>query len=106
MKTETPIESPVDGSVTPAERVCAAYARIADVDRPEIWITLRPEEDVLADALAVDPGLPLAGLLLAVKDNVDVARLPTTAPCPAFASTPRETAPAVARLVAAGAVVL
>ena len=88
------------------DRVRAAYARIAEVDRPEVWITLRPEEDVLAEALAVDPALPLARLLLAVKDNVDVAGLPTTAACPAFASTPEESAPAVARLVAAGAVVL
>ena len=88
------------------ERVRAAYTRIAEVDRPEIWITLRPEEDVAAEAAAVDPGLPLAGLLLAVKDNIDVSGLPTTAACPAFAYEPAETAPAIARLVAAGAVVI
>ena len=89
-----------------AARVHAAYARIEEVDRPEIWISLRPMQDVLADAIEVDPSLPLAGLLLAVKDNVDVAGMPTTAGCPAFAFTPGETAPAIARLLAAGAVVL
>ena len=88
------------------ERVRAAYRRIAEVDRPEIWITLRPEDDVAAEAAAVDPALPLAGLLVAVKDNIDVAGLPTTAACPAFAYEPAGTAPAIARLVKAGAVVL
>jgi len=92
--------------MTFAERVRAAYARMREVDRPEVWITLRPEAEVAAEAAAVDPALPLAGLLVAVKDNVDVAGLPTTAGCPAFSYVPEETAPAVQRLVDAGAVVL
>jgi allophanate hydrolase len=93
-------------------RVRAAYARIAEVDRPEVWITLRAEEDVLSEAKALEErrsageALPLAGLLVAVKDNVDVAGLPTTAGCPAFAYHPDTTATAVARLVRAGALVL
>ena len=53
---------------------------------------------------AVDPALPLAGLRLAVKDNIDVAGLPTTAGCPAFAYDPTRRRPVVDRLVAAGAV--
>ncbi|MBY6413464.1 allophanate hydrolase [Rhodococcus sp. BP-252] len=89
-----------------AEKVRRAYKRIAEVDRPEVWITLRPEDDVLADAAAVDPTLPLAGMLVAVKDNVDVAGLPTTAACPEFAYTPEVTATAVARLVQQGALIL
>lgn len=48
----------------------------------------------------------LAGLLVAVKDNVDVAGLATTAACSGFAYRPDRTATAVARLVDAGAVVL
>lgn len=93
-------------------RVRAAYARIAEVDRPEVWITLRPEEELLTEAkvleerLASGETLPLAGLLVAVKDNIDVLGLPTTAGCPAFAYQPEATAPAVARLVDAGALVL
>lgn len=89
-----------------ADRITRAYARIAEVDRPEVWITLRPEADVLADAAAVDPALPLAGLLVAVKDNIDVAGLPTTAAHPDFAYLPERSATAVQRLVDAGAVVL
>ncbi|MFB9662743.1 allophanate hydrolase [Glycomyces mayteni] len=89
-----------------AQRVEAAYARIIEVDRPEVWISLRDKADVLAEAAAVDPGLPLAGLLFAAKDNIDVAGLPTTAACPSFAYTPDRDATAVARLRAAGAVCL
>jgi allophanate hydrolase len=98
--------------MTAAERVIAAYRRIDEAGRPEVWISLRPLGDALADALEVDAraaeqaSLPLAGMTLAVKDNVDVAGLPTTAGCPAFAYRPQRTAPAVQRLVDAGAVVL
>ncbi|WP_067855621.1 allophanate hydrolase [Nocardia shimofusensis] len=68
-----------------------------------VWIHRRPERDVAAD-LAAARG-PLAGLRLAVKDNVDVAGLPTTAGCPDYAYVPETDAPSVAALRAAGAVV-
>ena len=100
-------------------RVRAAYALLREVDRPEVWTLLLPEADALAAAAAVDArlarghDLPLAGTTLAVKDNVDVAGLPTTAGCPTYATDPRgrpgpaaRTAPAVQALVDAGAVVL
>lgn len=48
---------------------------------------------------------PLAGWTLAVKDNIDVAGVPTTAACPAFAYTPTSSAPVVQALVDAGAAV-
>lgn len=102
-----------------AARVRAAYARLREVDRPEVWTLLLPEADALAAAAGVDARvaagehLPLAGTTLAVKDNVDVAGLPTTAGCPSYATDPRgrpgpapRTAPAVQALVDAGAVVL
>ncbi|MFI9505748.1 allophanate hydrolase [Nocardia sp. NPDC052566] len=97
---------------SPTTRVAAAYRRITEVDRPEVWITLRAEADAAADAaeverrLAAGESLPLAGLLVAVKDNIDIAGLPTTAGCPEFAYSPERTAAAIERLVAAGAVVL
>jgi allophanate hydrolase len=93
-------------------RTQAAYARIAHLNRPELWITLRPEADVHAEATALDARaragapLPLAGTLLAVKGNIDVAGLPTTAGCPSYAYEPTQDAPAVAALRAAGAIVL
>lgn len=104
MSTATP------GNAT--RRAQAALAAVEAVDRPEIWITLRSSEDVLAEAATIDAAvangadLPLAGLLLAVKNNVDVAGIPTTAACPGFAYTPEKDAEAVARLRAAGALVL
>ncbi|SFW89296.1 allophanate hydrolase [Amycolatopsis australiensis] len=89
------------------ERVRAAYRRIEQVGRPEIWIDLRPEAEVLAEAAALgERGLPLRGKLVAVKGNIDVAGLPTTAGCPAYAYKPETDAPVVARLRAAGALVL
>ncbi|MDO3401787.1 allophanate hydrolase [Mycolicibacterium neoaurum] len=92
------------------ERVRAAYDAIDAAHRPEIWITLRPLDDALADARAVDdagPGLPLAGLVAAVKNNIDVAGIPTTAGCPSYADRPADTdATVVARLRAAGAVII
>ncbi|MET8168350.1 allophanate hydrolase [Streptomyces sp. NPDC005329] len=97
---------------TTVSRVRAAYARIEATDRPEIWIDLRPPADVEAEARTLDERLargerlPLAGRLLAVKGNIDVAGLPTTAGCPAYAYRPAADAPAVARLRAAGALVL
>ncbi|MDK2634216.1 allophanate hydrolase [Pantoea stewartii subsp. indologenes] len=54
-----------------------------------------------------DPdALPLFGVPFAVKDNIDVAGWPTTAACPAFSYTAEEDAFVVARLKAAGAVVI
>ncbi|MEA2295132.1 MAG: allophanate hydrolase [Solirubrobacteraceae bacterium] len=69
-----------------------------------VWITQRPEAEIAAEIAAASG--PLAGVRLAVKDNIDVAGLPTTAGCPAYAYTPAVSAPCVQRLVDAGAVVV
>ncbi|HJW01307.1 MAG TPA: allophanate hydrolase [Arthrobacter sp.] len=93
-------------------RLQAALAALETVDRPEVWITLRSGDELLAEAASIDSAvaggarLPLAGLLLAVKNNVDVAGIPTTAACPGFSYLPEEDAEPVARLRAAGALVL
>lgn len=83
------------------------YARIAESDRPDVFITQRPQSQVAAEyAESLAAGGPLAGMVLAVKDNVDVSGVPTTAACPGYASTPDADAPAVAALRSAGAVVI
>ncbi|TLS45531.1 allophanate hydrolase [Streptomyces montanus] len=93
-------------------RVQLAYARIEAANRPEIWIDLRPSAEVETEARAIDARvaagehLPLAGSVFAAKGNIDVAGLPTTAGCPSYAYQPEADAPAVARLRAAGAIVL
>lgn len=85
-------------------RIAEIYRRIAQADRPEVFTFLRPQAEVEAEFLAASG--PLQGLVVAVKDNIDVAGLPTTAACPGFAYTPGADAAAVAALRAAGAVVL
>src|SRR4051812_5796428 len=70
-----------------------------------MFITLRNEAEAIAEARALtDTSLPLYRVPFAVKDNIDVAGLPTTAACPAFAYTPKSDATCVARLRAAGAI--
>jgi allophanate hydrolase len=71
-----------------------------------VWIHRRPSDEVEAERAAVDPGLPLAGLTVAVKDNIDVAGMATTCGCPAFEYLPERDAACVSRLRAAGAVIV
>jgi allophanate hydrolase len=86
------------------------YARIAAHDDPALFITLLPKAEALAAAerLAAEgaEGRPLYGVPFAVKDNIDVAGLPTTAACPAFATTPERSAFVVEALERAGAIVI
>lgn len=109
------IASDVAAGTASAESVAAetlASADAYDAIQPQAWIDRVAREDVLAAARAVDARiaagetLPLAGVPFAVKDNLDVAGLETTAACPAFAYRARESATAVSRLIAAGAVLV
>jgi len=89
--------------------VARCYARIRAHADPAVFIALRDETDALAEASAMAAGgrdLPLYGIPVAVKDNIDVAGMPTTAACPAFAYHPHRDATAVARLRQAGAIVI
>jgi len=99
-----------NGAATPADIVARSYARIRAHDDPAMFITLRDEKDVVAEAQALarsgDKALPLYGIPVAVKDNIDVGGLPTTAACPAFTYHPKQDATAVARLRKAGALIL
>ncbi len=98
------------GEVTPAETVARSYARIRAHGDPAVFISLRDEKDAVAEATALagegHKGRPLYGIPVAVKDNIDVKGLPTTAACPAFAYEPAADATAVARLRQAGAIVI
>ena len=95
--------------MTPVETVTRSYARLRERADPAIFIALRDEQQALAQArgLPTDGGqLPLYGVPVAIKDNIDVAGLATTAACPAFTYTPNHDATVVARLRAAGAIVI
>jgi allophanate hydrolase len=96
--------------MSPVERARAAlYTDKAHGD-PAIWITRLSDQAVLDRAHALEKegpqGRPLWGIPFAVKDNIDIAGLPTTAACPDFAYTPADSAPAVQRLLDAGALLL
>ncbi|MGE0392158.1 MAG: allophanate hydrolase [Vicinamibacterales bacterium] len=94
------------GTRTPAEVIDAVFARIEADGQGPVWIALADRAAAVRRASGIDLSLPLAGVPFAVKDNIDVAGLPTTAACPSFAYTPARDAGVVARLTAAGAVVI
>ncbi|CAN7694440.1 allophanate hydrolase [Bradyrhizobium sp. LjRoot220] len=98
------------GTRTPAQTVARSYQRIRDHNDPAVFISLRDENDALAEAEALsarDPAtLPLLGVPVAVKDNIDALGLPTTAACPAFSYSPTHDSTAVAKLRAAGAIII
>ncbi len=100
----------------PVEQVERCLRALGSAPDPTVWISvvdpslLRAQAAAQEAALAGDPGLkaklPLAGSLFAVKDNIDVAGMPTTVGCPAFAYTPERSAAVVERLQAAGALLV
>src|SRR5271170_5686126 len=98
------------GALKPEDVVARSFARIRRHDDPAIFIALRDEAEVVAEAKALardgDMALPLHGIPVAVKDNIDVKGLPTTAACPAFGYRPGKDATAVAKLRQAGALIL
>jgi allophanate hydrolase len=98
------------GMATPEQTVARCYARICAHGDGAVFITMRAEAEALAEARALaatgGAGRPLYGIPVAVKDNIDVAGLPTTAACPAFSYHPAHDATAVACLRAAGAIVI
>ncbi|MDR1816999.1 MAG: allophanate hydrolase [Puniceicoccales bacterium] len=98
---------------TVADVLREALRRARDPRFPNVWISLAGD-DALAGAAAAldardpaDPALPLYGVPFAVKDNIDVAGVPTTCACRALdtpANAAGEHALVVTRLIAAGAV--
>ena len=96
--------------MTPTDQIRAAIAADKAYADPALWLHRVPDDALLARAAMLDAegpsGRPLWGVPVAVKDNIDVAGMPTTAACPDYAYQPDEDSPAVARLLAAGAVVM
>lgn len=90
-----------------AEMILARIEAGAD---KAVWISLRNRQDLLTEAEDLDrqgpKGRPLFGIPFAIKDNIDVAGMTTTAACPEFAYVAERTATAVHRLRAAGALLV
>ena len=94
------------GEVSPLEVAQAYLKRVQELD-PGLGAFLSLNERLLEEAEAVDPGLPLAGLVVAVKDNIATRGLRTTAGSRLLENfVPPYEATAVARLKALGALVL
>jgi allophanate hydrolase len=102
---------------TPTECVREVLQRMDAIERPEVWIARVGADALFARAAelerlqreaggAVFERMPLFGVPFAVKDNIDVAGMPTTAACPEFAYTPGESAFVVQRLLDAGAILI
>lgn len=97
-----------DGAITPREVIEAIIAQAEAEQALNIWITpprmerIRPYLDRLAASSPEQ--LPLWGIPFAIKDNIDLAGVPTTAACPDYEYIPKQHATVVERLIAAGAI--
>ena len=94
------------GKRAPADVIDSIFARIETDGFAPVWISLANREQAVARAKDVDLSLPLGGVPFAVKDNIDVKGMPTTAGCPSFAYTAAESATVVGRLLDAGAILI
>ncbi|WP_343722601.1 allophanate hydrolase [Herbaspirillum seropedicae] len=106
-----------NGSSTPGKTVASLLALIEQADREEVWISRVPAKQLKQQAAALDlmwqikgeavlESMPLFGIPFAVKDNIDVAGMPTTAACPEFSRVAETSATVVQRLQAAGALLV
>lgn len=102
-----------ENAITPEELILFLFEKINRLLHFNTWITLLDQQDVLSRAnqlsklpKAQQQALPLYGIPFAVKDNFDVAHLPTTAACPEYAYVPTTSATIVEKLVDAGALLI
>lgn len=91
------------------EAVIQEIVHRAEADKEyNIWITPPAMERItpyLEQLKQMDPEqTPLWGIPFAIKDNIDLAGIPTTSGCPEFSYTPNEHATVVKRLIEAGAI--
>ena len=95
------------GELTPSRMVEQIAGRIAD-DPHHAWIYKLSLEQMLAYARAAErkgiASQPLYGIPFAIKDNIDLAGVPTTAACPEFSHVAKQSAAVVQRLIEAGAI--
>jgi allophanate hydrolase len=105
-------EAYASGRINPRQLLEQLHHRARASREKNIWITLLEWEAIEAQLSelearrAAGAPLPLYGIPFAIKDNIDLSEVPTTAACPTYATTPRQSAPVVAALMAAGAIAL
>lgn len=102
------------GQVRPTEVIKEILIRVEEYKKkdPAVWIHLQSSDDLLKAASSVEErfaGKPLPelyGVPFAVKDNIDVAGIKTTAACEAYAYTPAESSKVVDAVLAAGGILI
>ena len=98
------------GAIRPRDLVSAVLKRIEARVNDKVWIDRVPREQLEARAAELEKhpvdSLPLFGIPFAIKDNIDLAGLPTTAACPDFKYNPAASAAVVQRLIDAGAIAI
>ncbi len=96
------------GRLTPTKLVTSLANLIHQEDTHHIWIHRLSQEEMLVYAKKLEDSspesLPLYGVPFAIKDNIDLAGVPTTAACPEFSYTPARSATVVQKLIDAGAI--
>lgn len=96
--------------ITPEAFFTRLLQRIDQAPEHNVWITRLSLAQVLHFVAALkdkrSDELPLYGVPFVIKDNIDLADVPTTAACPEFAYTPDKSATVVQRLMDAGAIPL
>ena len=98
------------GDFSPREFLTRQLELVQQFDTNPAWISRLTHEQLEPYLRRLEAGgagnLPLYGIPFAIKDNIDLAGLPTTAACPAFAYTPAQSSSVVQRLIDGGAVPL
>lgn len=104
------LRSAYQNGETTVEQVIATCRTRAEAAPKETWIRLLTEDEIAVyvnDLRGESPATkPLYGIPFVIKDNIDLANVPTTAACPAYAYTPKQSAFVVELLIAAGAIPL
>lgn len=95
------------GEITPTDIVEEIIERAKKYEDYNIWI-IPPSMDFIKPYIdnleKMDKSLPLWGVPFAIKDNIDLEGIPTTAACPAYSYTPKKSATVVKKLIDAGAI--
>ncbi|WP_321491964.1 allophanate hydrolase [uncultured Desulfobacter sp.] len=96
-----------DRTLTPGDLI-GSLMPICRKDQNNVWIRLLTEDEVAPYLKRLEgetpETLPLYGIPFAIKDNIDLAGIPTTAGCPEYSYTPEKSAFVVEQLINAGAI--
>lgn len=98
----------LSGEVTVKEVISSIFEKIEQTRDSNIWIYTLNEEELSPYLKNLEnkniKDLPLYGIPFAIKDNIDLVNIPTTAACPEFSYTPKKSAFVVEKLIQAGAI--